>query len=395
MKKILLSLAIFLALSCQAYALDLKDLSVSGFISQGYIHTSENNFFGDTQDDGTFRLNEYGIAIGARISKRLQASIQMLSYTIGETLGGNEFDIDYAFLRYDFSYKLGVQAGQMKCPHGFFNQTRDLDNTRMGIFLPTGTYTDRSRDAMLRCRGVGIYGLLPMDFAGELSWEYLIGEPDLDDDSGTVRGWEALGGFPATISNANIDIEHNLHLLWETPLEGLALVASLRFSDLTYDVVYDGVPDPLPPPPYPQFITSTDTVQFEDIKIWHYGIKYEIYNLMLAGEMYIVEVDRTMFGLPSELESDAWYVMAQYQVLDQLGVGVYYDEYHPDTDDEDSDHSKWSEDTCLYFRYDITENWLVKLEHHWFDGTALLLATQNPNPEEDWNLFAVKLTVTF
>ncbi len=406
MKKIYLTIIIFMFLSTQAFAIDFSNLSLSGFISQGYMYTSENNFFGPTQSDGTFKLDEYGLLFGARVTKRLQASVQLLAYTIGETLGNNSLNIDFAYLRYDFSPYFGIQAGQMKAPHGFWNQSRDLDNAWMCIFFPTGTYTDRARDAMLRCRGLGLYGRVPMDFMGELVLEYLVGEPDLDETSGTVRGWEALAPWANTISKVNVDIEHNFHVEWETPLSGLTLGGTLRLSDLTYVDHFTNSDDYVNLPPFYDPVKGAN-VHMEGIKVYKVGAKYELYNLMVAAEYYNVSLDRTMFMRTEGLESEAWYAMIQYQVLDQLGFGIYYDEYYPDVDDRSGRtlpadrHTNWSKDTCVYARYDINENWIVKLESHLFDGTALLLRPLNMDENGNstlsrkWYMFVLKASVTF
>ncbi len=403
MKKIYLSSIILVFLSSQAFALDFDNLNISGFLSQGYLLTTDNNFYGNTQEEGTTDFYEYGVIVGARLSKRLQASVQMLAYTIGDTMGNNAFNVDLAFLRYSFSPYIGIQAGQMKCPHGFFNQTRDLDSGRMSIFLPTGTYSDRSRDTLLRCRGVGLFGRIPLKIAGELSLEYLFGEPDLDVTKGTVRGWEAMAPLANEVTEVNVDIEHNLHLMWDTPLEGLTLGGTIRFSDLTFTThIFD--PPVLPPhlPPIPEWSSS----HFANIKVFKYGIKYEFYSLMVAAERYGVEYDSIRGEVTTPASSEAFYVMGQYQVLDKLGLGAFYDEYYPNSDDKEgagalpTSHG-WSKDICIFTRYDILENWLVKLEYHMFDGTALLLQPQNVDDdgnlalEEKWNLIAIKTTITF
>lgn len=56
----------------------------------------------------------------------------------------------------------------------------------------------------------------------------------------------------------------------------------------------------------------------------------------------------------------------------------------------------WTGDLALTARFDILRNWLLKLEFHRFDGTAVLSPAENPGGvEPSWNLFVVKTTFHF
>jgi hypothetical protein len=100
-------------------------------------------------------------------------------------------------------------------------------------------------------------------------------------------------------------------------------------------------------------------------------------------------------------------------------LGVYYSEYYRNKDDKDgkkrfesfgSDplkepkHRSWLKDGCLTARFDINENWVLKLEGHILNGTAVIYGEDNPvneyDPtepryEEDWFLGAAKITYSF
>jgi hypothetical protein len=62
--------------------------------------------------------------------------------------------------------------------------------------------------------------------------------------------------------------------------------------------------------------------------------------------------------------------------------------------------SAYQHDVAVTLRYDITPNWLVKLEGPYMHGTAALTAALNGNRpldslDEDWGVFLVKTTGYF
>ena len=88
--------------------------------------------------------------------------------------------------------------------------------------------------------------------------------------------------------------------------------------------------------------------------------------------------------------------------------GGYYSEYYANKEDRDGkyykpDHSAWQKDTCLSLRFDMSDQWLIKLEGHYINGTAIILKTHNQvnfDPDnidltEEWMLFGIKLTFNF
>jgi hypothetical protein len=63
---------------------------------------------------------------------------------------------------------------------------------------------------------------------------------------------------------------------------------------------------------------------------------------------------------------------------------------------------RWQKDLCLSARFDVTGNWLFKLEFHAMNGAAFVKRIHNEgsweNPgriEENWLLFAAKSTFHF
>ena len=66
---------------------------------------------------------------------------------------------------------------------------------------------------------------------------------------------------------------------------------------------------------------------------------------------------------------------------------------YPNKDDKDGsayelkgleDYRAWKKDISLFTRFDLNENWILKLETHWLNGVDGLFSMYNPGgfPEE-------------
>jgi hypothetical protein len=127
-----------------------------------------------------------------------------------------------------------------------------------------------------------------------------------------------------------------------------------------------------------------------------------------------------------KLDAIGYYGSLTYRFTDWLELGTYYSEYYRDKDDKDGkkavqpsadgspallpagqEHAMWLKDLCLSARFDITPNWIFKVEGHMMDGGALMYSTddntvRNPatgqyesNYEQDWFLMAAKISYSF
>ena len=56
-------------LATPCLAAEITDVDIHGFISQGYLNTSNNYFYGDTVD-GSFEFNEFGINFSENLTDR-------------------------------------------------------------------------------------------------------------------------------------------------------------------------------------------------------------------------------------------------------------------------------------------------------------------------------------
>lgn len=136
---------------------DVPKWHLNGFLSQTLISSTDNAFFGDTDDRLSLENREVGLIVTGNVLSNLDFSAQLLSRRAGEADNGKP-RVDYAFLTWrmyentDWSHKL--RFGQIKLPDGLYNDTRESPFTRSGIFLPQSLYFDRLRNMSFKADAV-------------------------------------------------------------------------------------------------------------------------------------------------------------------------------------------------------------------------------------------------
>ncbi len=416
-------------------AMDWNGVALHGFVSQGYLKSSDNNWMAKSEQ-GTFQFNE--AALNVSYSKdKLYVGVQTFSKDLGDQ-GDNAVEVDWALGDYRFADWLGFRAGRCKLPVGFYNQGRDVDALRATVFLPQSVYLEGTRDLFNVYQGGGLYGTLPLSALGDLEYEGFYGQLDVDNEGAFVQG--AVEDFNRSLSSMiqrinvagvpfsttglqNHDVDNKYitggALRWATPV-GLRLGATfLRGEqDVEGDVTlnFPGVPNPAPPPAFvvPAF-TQTFVMKLEHTveAYWVCSAEYTWRDLVLSTEWQRLRMlnnaELLNSGIPAQespAESEGWYVMGSYLLFGRVTPGLQYGEYVSNVDDKDGQQRSAESGDPPYYgfqrewvpfvRVDITDNWLVKLECHFVDGAAQLYDYNNPTPRDDnWTLWAFKTTFNF
>jgi hypothetical protein len=97
--------------------------------------------------------------------------------------------------------------------------------------------------------------------------------------------------------------------------------------------------------------------------------------------------------------SERWYAMGSYRVSSWFTPGVYYSVLYPNVDNHKG-RDMYQHDVAATLRYDINQNWLVKVEGHVMHGTAGLNSALNGGAPlktltKDWGVFLLKTTAYF
>jgi hypothetical protein len=98
--------------------------------------------------------------------------------------------------------------------------------------------------------------------------------------------------------------------------------------------------------------------------------------------------------------NERYYAMASYRVNSWFTPGIYYSGLYPNILKRHG-RENYQHDLALSLRYDLTPNWLFKLEGHYLRGTAGLEnrllngGVDQKNLAADWSLFLAKVTAYF
>ncbi len=389
------------------YAADLGNIETHGFISQGYLSTSKNNYLSETEE-GSFQFNEMGINFKASPTDKLSIGCQFFSRDLGD-VGNDDVTINWAFGEFSWREWMGLRAGMIKFPFGFYNDNRDMDMLRTSIFLSSSVYNEWQRDSINSLKGFELYGNIELGAMGTLTYQLQTGETQLSFDSGTVRRIEVLNGIHE-VKETDVNTIYNSKLEWMTPLNGLRI--GVTYAKFDYTQEWNLVTD------------SGNSASFDNKKteFFTYSIEYMWNDLVLAAEIYrsngetdlVMHLDSTWAPLITEtpgasagdytvnkdLDSDnKYYVSASYRFTDWFEFGTYYSFYESDPDKEFTSELEEQKneltDICLSARFDINDNWTLKIEGHKMDGLNGVEPEEDGTFDEDWFLYAAKMTFSF
>jgi hypothetical protein len=436
--KIILMLCIVFTAS-SASAVEFGDISmggdvdIHGFISQGYMKSTNNNFFAETEE-GTSEFSEVGFNLGTDVSDKLHLGIQIFARKLGE-FGKGDVEIDWAYGDYRWKDWLGVRAGKMKMPHGLHNATRDVDFLRTNIFLPQSVYNEAWRDTVSAMQGGELYGDIYLGGAGSFSYQLQAGNSEFPVDSGvatTTEDQARLSGIDYEAKAYFPDYSAATAFVWSTPLNGLKLSLTGWIVDFTLKGDATGLKslaDVVGDPSLEGANLGKVDVETRSIE-WTGSVEYVFGDLVFAAEysrnnydFKTIAYDNMLKNIieasasrgSKELETEGYYASLSYRFTDWLEAGTYYSVYYADIDDKDGelnesdparvgagykDHDAWLKDLCLSFRFDLSPNWVLKLEGHKMDGAAILMKEINSvdgklQTDDDWYLGAAKLTFSF
>lgn len=403
-KSLILGMGVLLFSGGSLFAVELDKMGgvqIHGFISQGYLYSDDNNFYADTEN-GTPKFNELGLNFTSDVTDRLKMGVQLFRRNLGEF--GGDVELDWGYASYLMKDWFGLRAGRMKLAHGLYNQVRDIDMTRTSVLLPQSVYNEAWRDTVNAVDGAGIYGDVNLGNAGSFSYEIQGGTVKVETDGGVATTTKEQLAMPLVginfepTSGKSTEAE-SVAVMWTTPVDGLKFgVSAWNVSlELEGPGTRGGVTFPI------LFETNTKEICT--------SVEYQINSLTLAAEYaynrYDFDMTTPLGKSSTPLETEGYYASAAYRFNEIYELGMYYSVYYADKDDEDPNEGDprfqqasdaYLKDLCLSNRFDITKNWVAKLEAHLMDGSALMMKGNNPTPpgrEDDWYLLAAKMTFSF
>jgi len=399
-KKILLVLGI-LYIKTIAFAVDYNELEIHGFISQGFLKSSQNSFLGDSKE-GTFQFNETGFNIALHLTDEIRFGLQFFSRNLG-FYDDNDLKNDWAFFDYSCNDWLGFRVGKIKMPFGLYNRQRDADTLRTSVLLPQSVYPEGIRNFVMSFQGSSAYGSYTVGYIGDIDYEIFIGTKDIKSDILFVQNvFQTIEynlkseGFDYSTtaqnidySDININIPHmeGCMLMWNTPVSGSRIGVSYLQGNV--DLKSQGI-----------------KANIKIDKIIVLSAEYEIGELTLMAEYLNAKMKLELPpSLKTDLKMEGWYAGASLPMWDRWRIGASYGEYYPNADDKKGDVFKnaglekyyaWQKDTTTSIRYDVNQYMIIKFETHFMNGTGLCnLANNLKKMKKSWVLYTAKVSLSF
>jgi len=355
-------------------------LEAHGFVSQGFLLTSSNNYLADSSR-GSFEFSELGLNFTLQPADRLRLGVQIFSEDLGP-IGNYQAKLDWYYLDYHWQDWLGVRAGRVKLPFGLYNDTSDIDAARTAVLLPQSIYPAQNRNFLLAQTGGEIYGYKSLGRAGALDYHLYGGTIFLDVNPQSPNS-------PFTVLDLNVPYVTGGRLLWNSPLDGLRLGGSLQFLRLDTHLQPSG--------------TRSSVELNVPATLWVASAEYVVRDFLFAAEYSRWRVrtesnNQSVFP-DSSTTSERGYALATYRVNSWLQAGGYYSLLFPNVDRRTGPGGR-QHDVALTLRFDVNSYWLIKMETHYMHGTAALSPSLNGDQplnslKPDWALFTVKTTAYF
>jgi hypothetical protein len=370
-------------------------VEVHGFVSQGFMLSSRVNYLTHSRR-GNFEFTEVGLNVTKSIGDRLSVGMQLFARDLG-TIGNYRPQFDWFYLDYRFKDWLGLRAGRTKLPFGLYNEQSDIDSARVPILLPQSVYSITSRDFLLAQTGFELYGYVPLGPVGAFDYRLY---------GGTIFIESTTFASPdAHVNDIDVPYLAGGRALWRTPLDGLTVGGSLQLLKLDIDyTVSDAFVEGLKA----REIVGPDFGNRLTYKIpavlWVGSLEYAAHDVTLAAEYSRWRTEsRIRPVIPIYPDSDQtatrWYVMGSYRAATWVSPGAYYAVWQNGVAGPNT-RNKYQQDLAVTARFDVTPNWLWKLEGHYMRGTAALRSALNANTStatlpREWTVLMVKTTAYF
>jgi hypothetical protein len=381
-------------------------IQLNGFISQGYIYSTHNDFIPQASEYGSFEFNEAGLTFSVDVSEKLRLGFQLLARDFGP-IGNYRIFLDWGFADYRFAKAFGIRVGKIKAPLGFYNEVRDTDPLFPMVILPQSIYDEAFRPVFIAYNGIGFYGKLNIG-AGDLNYHLFTGSVDHPSDApylmqirNAVNRGIAQTGMSISPLEMDTQLFYGGRLIWNTPISGLRLGGSYAFLKAKY---HGSLSIPM----------SSPVEVFGSMKLKKFFLlsgEWAIGNFTLTTEYMelppLIHLD--LFGqniLLTEETEQGWYIMGSYVFADRLTLYAFYDRFLSDKDDPEGNNTAllglenffgWQKDMVIGARYDINFNWTVKVEYHFIDGVAksAVFFPSVLNATQKWNMLALKMSYNF
>jgi hypothetical protein len=411
---------IFLAIP-RISASDSNRPAIHGAVSATAAYSDRYNYLGDTRKNADLNIVEAIVNGSYRFENGLRTSAQLYSYKLADY---KDVVLDFANVDYSFNTLIGVRAGRLKRASGLHGDVQDIDIIRPFAFLPLDFYPKTLRPLVASVDGAAVYGNIALGAAGSLNYQAAYGWlPKIDTSSPYIQSVTEAGlNGVQTIDTKTVGI---LALSWNTPVEGLRLVAT---GNWTPDIELGGpmrtagqlagarsdnrlIPSAFPPGAWDFMVAGRRGSMKGDVSRYTYSAEYTRGDWQYSAE-YALNVNEFAVSFPAPLGSSAsktknesYYFMTTWQAASRVQLGAYYGEGFDDKSDRKGkkfrsvpSHIAYLKDLGLASAFTLNSWALLKAEVHFLNGTKGVSSASNVDAtrwKKDWTYFVLKTTLSF
>ncbi len=425
MKKHLITLILVVMGITTIFALDMSNnLSVHGFVSQGYIYSQKNDYLVPDSQNGSSEINEVGITFSTHLSSKLSLGMQFLSRDFGDS-GNNTTKLDWAFADYHYKDWLGFRFGKIKTPTGLYNEIRDIDFLRPTVYLSQSIYDEQYRSFLVAFQGSSIYGNVSLGNVGDLDYNAFVGNMNFDQSDLPLKIYKniansfllQLTGDPnVAVDRVDLRVKdfYGGRIFWNTPISSLRLGGS-------YYKINARLTTPRVNIHSAQDNSNFSLVLNADMKIpYRYlgSLEYVAGPFTLASEYgeqtNEIHVINDNIGKIFSRKDRMFYTNLTYQFMEKMSATASYSSSEMvnekslmaigtplmDITKLIPEWQKHKYDYGLTLKYDISFNWSIKAEAHYVDGVFLssseILEDVSSNDlSKKWNYYLAKISFNF
>jgi hypothetical protein len=385
---VLAALALSTALQAQDFKLFNRTVQVHGFATEGYLHSSSNNYLTmPTSGSGSFAMTDFGVNASTELGDKVHVGAQFYDRNIG-ALGNWHPTLDWAVIDYKYKSWLEFRGGQAKTTLGLFNDTQDLEFIYTWALLPQAVYPVDLRGENIAHIGGDVLGRVRVKKLGSVAYTAYGGKQPSDMQGGFVYGINSPPTVPVVKG-------HTTHLAsyggtsfggdlrWQTPVKGLLVGSSFIAKDLTTTGTnyYWNTQLAVVPSPYAKYTKADHTTGFYS--------EYTFRNFRFDGEYRrqqretstiqskfscVAKTGVCTYASPSSSASSYdyryGYVAASYRFTKWFEAGAYNSRYIAAAGTNWDLPTNHIYDQTIAAKFDIDRFVDLKVEGHFIDGNG-------------------------
>ena len=344
-----------------------ENVTVRGFGTVGGSYNTNNDYkyrdnvlsnVGSKNDFSFATHSKLGLQVDLSMTDKLSSTVQGMTYQ--KEKGKLDFNLDWAYLKYQYNEQLNFKIGRMRVPFFIFSDSSNINYTNIWTHIPKETAI--ASIPIASYNGIETEWLTNIS-EHNLSLQAYYGEEKESvkyDEEGLEVKLKNTYGFSITDYYADLKLRA-IFFKGDVDLNSTGLNELLKISE-NYGV------------------TNLQNYYLNDLDFELYGLgfNYQINNIFLAGEYTIVELDNNFID-----DMKGWYLSLGYQfnkVMPYITYGnskqkVSYpikDIYHPIPVIQENFRNEFSksaekfnysqESISLGVRYDILKNMALKTQ---------------------------------